>query len=1049
MDANPHLEDLLLHAAWARRLARTLVADPNTADDLVQDAYVLAASGAYTRSDAPRGWLATVLRNFARRCHRGESARTAREHQVARAELLPGADDRLERAQLEHALAAAVLALDAPYRDTLLLRYFEGLTSAEIARRHGVPESTVRNRLARALEQLRARLDRERGGREAWMGAFVAAFGSGALVPTAAPAGALPVPSSIAASLGGMLVMQVIFGVVIFAGLGWFAWPSESVVEPHAVDAVVSERVPEERFDASSPDAPNSAEPRVATTATSSQDTPPADTRAVVQGRFVDGAGRPVAGVHVELRATELVQFEVVTRSLTGADVASTSDGDGRFTLRIAPLSTYRFSLGWSASAWFTGDRELGPLEPAGLRDVGTLRLLATASARVRVVAADGHVMGTGWTISAEPREADAQSRILHADVPDAEGVYLLPQLSEGRWSLDAEHAAGVSTKETDFELIGGGPNEITLRYVGDDPATVLTVDVRARFLRFPSLSPDAITLRGPGIEAPHPIAVPQTISQFSFHGLALGDYVVRIDDPRYELFESAPVRPGSSLLARLRGNARVRLHVVDGAGAAWTQPIRVLVRGLEPGSLDHMDRDGIELTVRDQVEGAELTYALPSEPMRLCVQSPGTSPIVFELTDLAPGETRTLVARMTSGTRIAGHAVDSDHTTPLRDASVGLYRPAQREDSPSSAWIALTQGASTSRSDFFRQRIAETRTDDTGAFAFGTVVPGAYFVRVEAGPGRFATSERVTVAQDDARDDVLLVAPTAATLRVSVRTPPDISTDGFFLLLRPTSDRFNRISRAWFLAEGRRLPLPQNAACTFAGLGEGSFELLLTGEHTEEFVNAHYYRLGVRPIVLETLDVHAGEALEREYDLTTSLPGRCDVVVTANGAPRAGRTVIATRNGDFRAQDTVSAATDAEGRARLAPLPTGTWRLHVIGNDVPWVWDVPGTLVIASGERLERAIDVPLVRGTLTVLDANTHQPWPEAPLALELGDERYVTYTPVRVTPAGTVELELAPHSYAFRYAGPDAQMEDPPCRIDWTAAGPAPTTIELRRP
>ena len=137
------------------------------------------------------------------------------------------------------------------------------------------------------------------------MGAFVAAFGSGALVPTAAPAGTLPVPSSIAASLGGMLVMQVIFGVVIVAGLGWFAWPSASVVEPHAVDAVVSERVPEERFDASSSDAPNAAEPRVATTAPSSQDTPPADTRAVVQGRFVDGAGQPVAGVRVELRATD------------------------------------------------------------------------------------------------------------------------------------------------------------------------------------------------------------------------------------------------------------------------------------------------------------------------------------------------------------------------------------------------------------------------------------------------------------------------------------------------------------------------------------------------------------------------------------------------------------------------------------------------------------------------------------------------------------------------------------------------------------------------
>ena len=66
-------------------------------------------------------------------------------------------------------LAKTVLALVEPYRTTVLLRYFEGLSSAEIARRTGVPSATVRWRLMRALEELRGKLDARHGGdRRSW-----------------------------------------------------------------------------------------------------------------------------------------------------------------------------------------------------------------------------------------------------------------------------------------------------------------------------------------------------------------------------------------------------------------------------------------------------------------------------------------------------------------------------------------------------------------------------------------------------------------------------------------------------------------------------------------------------------------------------------------------------------------------------------------------------------------------------------------------------------------------------------------------------------------
>jgi DNA-directed RNA polymerase specialized sigma24 family protein len=49
-------------------------------------------------------------------------------------------------------------ALDEPFRSTIRLRYFDGLSAAEIARRATLPEGTVRWRAKEGLERLRRAL---------------------------------------------------------------------------------------------------------------------------------------------------------------------------------------------------------------------------------------------------------------------------------------------------------------------------------------------------------------------------------------------------------------------------------------------------------------------------------------------------------------------------------------------------------------------------------------------------------------------------------------------------------------------------------------------------------------------------------------------------------------------------------------------------------------------------------------------------------------------------------------------------------------------------
>jgi hypothetical protein len=79
-------------------------------------------------------------------------------------------------------LAQLVSALEEPYRSTVLLRYGEELTPAEIARRYGLPAGTVRWRLKQGLDRLRVEMDRAQGSRRAWAGLASPAYGSKAIL---------------------------------------------------------------------------------------------------------------------------------------------------------------------------------------------------------------------------------------------------------------------------------------------------------------------------------------------------------------------------------------------------------------------------------------------------------------------------------------------------------------------------------------------------------------------------------------------------------------------------------------------------------------------------------------------------------------------------------------------------------------------------------------------------------------------------------------------------------------------------------------------------
>ncbi len=203
------LEKLMSELSWLKRLAIALVRDESDANDLVQETWLVAAERAPTDGRPLKPWLSRVALNLVRMRTRASKRRRAREAAVEpTAEKSPTPDELVGRLRAQRVVVDEVLRLAEPYRNTVLLHYFEDLSSAEIARRSGIPEGTVRRRLKVALDELRGRLHAE----ERKTGqAVVAVLAPLTVKQSAASAGR--------AALGVVLVKKAIAVVVVVVGL--------------------------------------------------------------------------------------------------------------------------------------------------------------------------------------------------------------------------------------------------------------------------------------------------------------------------------------------------------------------------------------------------------------------------------------------------------------------------------------------------------------------------------------------------------------------------------------------------------------------------------------------------------------------------------------------------------------------------------------------------------------------------------------------------------------------------------------------------------------
>jgi RNA polymerase sigma-70 factor (ECF subfamily) len=145
------------HGSAVRALLRRMGAEPATADDVAQDAFLAAFEqiAEFRGEGAFRAWVSRIAARFYvkrwRREGRADLLADADAAAAADPPLGVGADARID-------LDDALKALSAPERVCVSLCYGAGLSHAEAAAALNAPLGTVKSHVKRGLDKLRSRL---------------------------------------------------------------------------------------------------------------------------------------------------------------------------------------------------------------------------------------------------------------------------------------------------------------------------------------------------------------------------------------------------------------------------------------------------------------------------------------------------------------------------------------------------------------------------------------------------------------------------------------------------------------------------------------------------------------------------------------------------------------------------------------------------------------------------------------------------------------------------------------------------------------------------
>ncbi len=631
-----------------RALARSLVHGDSDADDLLQETAVAAITHPPEEGRPVRPWLATVLRNRWRMDRRTVNRRSTREQEVTATEdgvdPRAGADEVLDRARTLERLAAALVALEEPFRTVVMRRYLDGQSAAEIARALGIPAGTIRWRLKTGLERLRAALDESQ---PKWRRAFIPFAASTAK-------GAAVVKAKTTAISLVLLALLLISGVVI-----WLVGKSDKPQRSESTATVTTGS------------AHGSAAPRTPAGSNVDAVLPLADPLPG-QGRAriepVDAAGGLLQGRVINWSTGDgVANAELTFTSSAGATTVRSKD-DGAFDL--APAMPGSYTLAAVVAQGFL------PFAPELTHSSVRAELLARQSVRgvtvflfpaipyqgLVVDAAGKPVQGAKVRLVGTPADEQAIEKLQTEWTTDTKGnftfnapdfaVFEASRGTKRGWAAVTGDVA--TTRQMTIKLGDAPARNATIRgkTVDKSGAPIAEVLVRA----VPDGKPNDDHTRNPAFALSGPDG------SFVLEGLDTGSYMLLAEIDEYAPLEHGPIKPGpAEVVLTLDAGLEITGRVETSSGEpvpAYTllvlRRIGLVHQGLVDGSV--VDPRGV------------FKVRVPPGDYELLASAAGWAP--SKPTPVSAGAKDVKIV-VSSGATLRGKVVDADNGQPLQYARV------------------------------------------------------------------------------------------------------------------------------------------------------------------------------------------------------------------------------------------------------------------------------------------------------------------------------------------------------------------------------------------
>ncbi|MEY4675230.1 MAG: hypothetical protein RL148_3014, partial [Planctomycetota bacterium] len=686
------------HGKALRALGRRLMGNGD-ADDLAQDALTAALTAAPSR--APLGaFLKGIARRLAAFRLRTRARREDREQLLARPEATVSAADAAATAELAQQVADAVRALPEPYRTTVVLRFWHDLPPRAIAAQLGVTVHTVRSRLQRALQMLRARLDARPSGRQGWALPLAAWIDVRPAAATTAAGGA--------AVLGGLVVMVTKVRVAMVVGC---ALVLALALAEHEVGDAAELAVPGGgagiAVAAELPRAAGSvADPveRVAAPSVPVADLVP---RATLRGRCVDASGAPLAGCEVVLRGDKASQERVDAWTLDHALPPAVEPepvvtaADGRFAFSFAPPPPFQFVLEVRADGKAMLVARWSAIAPGRVVELGDLMMQPGLRLAGRVVDPQGLPVEDALVRARRAVDPSEPSPHAHGVVAplvfafaatDAAGLFAIDApLLGGRYRLEVEKVGHRLRESSD-----GKPRPVSV--LPPERGLDILIDVSAAQQGFELVLepvPSAGAVSGTVLDASGaPVAgahVQLTDATGSVAGAGAttaqgrfrvelwgpaerGPYRVRASCKGHEPCEPAdPVAAGTTgLELRLGVGPVVTIRVAGPTGGTVDDyAVRMFRRGAGPV----LDSNQVKVLARGPfADGTATVRGMPSGPWLAAVEFPGRLGLLPLLVpfDVAPGQSIRLDLVAETGAALEV-AIRTQAGAPVPDARIAL----------------------------------------------------------------------------------------------------------------------------------------------------------------------------------------------------------------------------------------------------------------------------------------------------------------------------------------------------------------------------------------